>query len=210
MNRRVLQLLVLLSTLAPTAALADRREFYLTLSLEPQLSRFTEPISGASQASSLGGGATLAAYYGLTNALHLGGAVRFSLTRDVPFSNANIVLPGGAPSHGTVYEDRLGFGATALAAYRVDTGRAFAPVGRLELGFASLSYKNIQHAPAGATYAVEFPGSHELVLEARAGLSGEYRFGDHFVTAVGLQVTVHPGSISPWEVGLPFTLGWAW
>ena len=201
---------VFLSALAPGGARADHRDLYLTLTLEPQISRLTDPIAAVAQSANLGGGAMLSAYYGFTNALHAGIDLHFNAARNASFDNVHLTLQDGSPSQGVVYEDRYGYGANALVAYRFDTGHGLAPVARGEVGFASLSYSKVQHTPTGQPYTLDFPSSHQFVLELRAALLAEYRLGDHFVTSFGLAFTDRPNSLNPWDVSFPLTVGYIW
>jgi hypothetical protein len=209
--RRTVAVTVLLILAAiPVTARADRRELYVLVTVEPQLGWYTEPLAGHVSATQPGVGAALSAYYGLTHRLHVGADLHLSAARDVSFPSATVSLSDGTPSTGTVYANPTSIGANALFVYRHDTGYNLAPMARVEIGFASVNYTNIQQTPTGPSYFFSFPDSSELVLELRGALLAEYRITNHFVASAGLAVTGHPKGRAPWSVSLPLTAGWVW
>ena len=200
-------LLALALGLPPTAALADEREVYTLLEAGPSLVALDDPAGGLIRASSPGLNAQLSAYYGLSNAFHLGGFARFVVARDVAFAGVAPRLPDGSAPVGTFYEDAYQFGAGALVAYRLDTGYDFAPVGRLELGAAYLNYARLQHVPTGKDFGLSFPTVGEFAFGGRAVLALEYRISNHLVASVGLGARYNFNALTVWQLDLPLSFG---
>lgn len=196
--------------LAPSLAHADRRELYTSAEISPQLFHLTDPIAEKATTTLLAPGVALSVAYGLTNALHVGGALHFSMGTNASFNPSQVILSDGSPSDGVTYEDLVAVGATAFALYRFDTGTRLAPLLQADLGLTSISYTKVAHIPTGSSFAIGFPDVSETVLELRASARAEYRFSDHLVASGGIGAIVNPGALRSWALYLPFTFGWIW
>ncbi len=206
---RSLALAVLLVLGARTVR-ADERELYTLLQISPQILHFTEPTTGQGSSTLSGMGGSLVLYYGLSDTIHVGGALHYATTSNASFTPVRVTLPDGASSTGAVYADARSIAATGVAAFHYDTGRHLAPLIQLEAGFASISYRNVSHMPSGAAYAVTLPDTTESALDLRASVRLEYRFVQHFVAGVGPAFVWNPGTHNPWALLVPITIGWIW
>jgi hypothetical protein len=207
--RAVLGMIVLLGTIAPGDARADRHELYTLLGYQPGVSRFRSPAGGDAAIASYAGAFDLTAYYGLSNTFHLGGRLRFSRTSDVRFEAIDVPAVDGTPTRGDVFADHLGFGFGALALYRVDTGYSLAPVFELEGGFTIHDYGNVVHVPTVAAYRTALPGISETVVHGSGTAILEYRFRNYWLASAGVGVQVEDGRV-PWSVFVPFRVGRIW
>ncbi len=203
-----LALLALL--VGPSLANADQRELYTSLEVAPYVLNLKDPISERSTTTALAPGASLSVAYGITNTIHVGAALHFSMASNATFKSAQIVLSDGTPSTGTLYENVTVMGGSAFALYRFDTGTRLSPLVQADVGVASLSYSNILYVPSSASYGVGSPNITEFVLELRASARAEYRFGDHLVAGVGAGIVVSPGALRPWAIYFPINVGWIW
>jgi hypothetical protein len=197
--------------LVPGGARADREELYALVEVSPLLMRLDTPVAASTASTSATGiaaGATV--YYGLTNTLHVGGAVHYETTRNASFNGTTVTLNGGTSSHGTLYEDTRAISLTMVGAYRFDLGPRLVPVAQLEMGVASLSYSNIAHFDGSTGVAFPYPDRSQTVLEVRGQLRAEYRYGDHLVAGAGIGAVVRPGALNPWSIYLPVSVGYVW
>lgn len=203
--------LVVTIFLAPRDARADRQELYALVEVAPLFMRLDTPVAATTASTSAVGisaGATV--YYGLTNTLHVGGAVHYQATRNASFKGMTVTLNGGTSSHGALYEDTSAISLTMVGAYRVDLGPRLVPVAQLELGVASVSYSNIAHFDGSTGVAFPYPNNSETVLEVRGQVRAEYRYEDHFVVGAGIGAVVRPGALNPWSLYLPVSVGYIW
>lgn len=203
-------LAVLAALVVPSLALADRRELYTSIEVAPGLVRVSDPVTEryTTSAGVIGGSITVA--YGVTNELHIGGALHYAQGSDIAFRGSTVVLTNGTQSTGTVYMDVRSMGATLLAQYRFHLRTRMVPFVQAEVGLTSLSYENVVHVPSAASYGVPFPNVTEVALEVRAGAGLEYRFGDSVVASVALQAVVTPGALQTAGLQIPVSLGWIW
>lgn len=197
-------------SLLPAAARADRREGYVLVSVEPVLLHATDAYDSAGAGTAPAGSLAVTAYYGITNTLHVGAAVRTTAARDVRVSRMSAPLADGTRPSGTLYEDLLGVSVGAVALYRVDTGYRTAPTLSVEAGFGSYSYSRRAHAPNGATYSVPVPSVSYLAPYLRPAIGLEYRMSDRLVAGVAVAVELAPGAHKPWALGVPFSFGLIW
>jgi hypothetical protein len=203
---RFLSSLTLVALLAlPSAAHADRRDLYTSLEVSPQLLRLDAPLSPTPSVFAPAVEAGVVAYYGLTNSIHVGAALRYAYAQDASFNSAVV---GG--QSGTTYENFSSISAALVAAYRFDLGRRLAPIAQLEVGFASLNYTAIAQVPDAAPYSMAYPDYSETRLEVRILGRAEYQLTDHLVASAGVGVILHPGGLNPWTATLPLTFGWIW
>jgi hypothetical protein len=207
---RVRSIVLLAVLFASGAARADRKEVYTVLGYQAGASHYLLPATGSGSVTSYAGALDASAYYGLTNALHVGGRVRVTSSSDVHFSGTTVILSDGSQSTGDVYDDHRALGVGALALYRVDTGSALAPVIELEGGFTIHEYRRIAHVPGGAAYAIPLASVSELVLHGAGALLFEYRLGKRWMFATGVGVHVEAGGLTPWSVIAPFRIGFIW
>lgn len=211
MNARVLTLAIALLVLtAPQAARADRRELYTFVALEPQLTSFTEPVAASASATLFTPAIEIGAFYGLTNTVHLGGVLRLSQASDLRVDDSHVILPDGTPADGSVYFNHLAIGIGALAYYRFDSGRSFAPALEAELGFTSHDYSLVAFGPAGQNFTLAYPSVSEFRLHLRATAMAEYRFTNHIHASAGVGFSAEPGGLAPWQVVIPLRFAWIW
>lgn len=204
------QLIGLLVLVAASPVWADQGELYAQVSAAPVLSSFDDPAGGSASALRLGLGTQVAAFYGLTDTLHLGASLRFGGARDVAFSGLRVRLADGSQPLGTLYEDAYVLGAGALAHYRLDTGENWAPFAQLELGAVYHRYARLQHVPEGTTLSANFPEVGEWALSGRATVGLEYRFADRFFASLALGVRRNLNALTVWQVELPASAGIIW
>jgi len=196
--------------LAAVPARADRDEIYAVFGYEAGATRYDLPANGSGSATGYAGALDLAVYYGLTNAVHLGGWVRASSSSDVHFSGVRVTLPDGSKSPGDLYEDHRSFGLGTLGLYRIDTGYKLAPLLELEAGFTTHQYRRIAHVPAGVAFTIAMPDVSETVLHGAAALLLEYRFANRWIAASSVRVQAENGGLTPWSLSVPFRLGVIW
>jgi len=208
--RRQLAAALLALLLGPSGARADRRELYTVLGLEPQLTRFSEPLAASADAMRFTPALELAAFYGLTNSLHVGAALRLSQSRGLEIRNADVFLPDHSPSSGSVSFDHRSIGFGVLGYYRLDTGRSIAPGLAVEAGFASHAYSAVNHSPTGASFGIPYPSTSEFRPYLRATLGAEYRCMDHLYASLAVGASFEPGGLAAWQLVLPLRVGWIW
>ena len=202
---------LVVALLVPPAARADREEFYTLVEVSPLFMRLETPVAATTantSATGIAAGATI--YYGLTNTLHVGGAVHYEVTRNASFEGTTVTLNGGTSSHGTLYEDTSAISLTMVGAYRFDLGPHLVPVAQLEMGVASLSYSNIAHFDGSTGVAFPYADRSQAVVEIRGQLRAEYRYGDHWAAGAGIGAVIHPGALNPWSLYLPVSVGYVW
>lgn len=195
---RMLRTLVIiaLASLAPCHARADHREVYAQLAFTPGLLVARAPTTQSSAARPALGGEVLA-YYGLTNAIHVGAALQTASASNLSFTTET----------GTLYADLLDLSACALLVYRLDTGFTFAPVARLELGVAHDRFTRAQVLYQG--FSTPTGDVVETSFTAGASVALEYRFGDHIIASAGFHARRNFGRVG-WSLGVPFSVGLIW
>lgn len=203
-------LALLLAFSAPSVALADRKELYTVLNVESSNHHFKDPVHGDSSSNAWGAGLGLASYYGLTNTLHFGGALRVSRAKNVAFDGVTLISGAGTSNTGRLYADTLSFQLGALALYRLDTGHALAPALSFESGVVRRTYSNIGLTPDGASYSLRQANNDETLLYVRAALTLEYRFWERFVASAGVAGQLEPGGLMPWQISIPVNVGLIW
>ena len=203
-------IVLLVALFAAGAARADYTEVYTVLGYRAGVSHYLLPAAGSGSVTGYAGALDVSAYYGLTNALHVGGRVQLSSSSDVHFSGTTVRLSDGSQSTGDVYDDHRALGVGALALYRVDTGPTLAPVIDFEGGFTTHEYRRIAHVPGGASYTVSLASVSETVLHGAGTLLLEYRLTNRWIAATGVGVQVELGGLTPWSVFVPFRVGCIW
>ena len=197
--------------LLPGAARADERDLYVLLHGGPAFLRLTDPVEGTATTSSPAGSLGLTSYYGLSDTLHLGLSLSGTKRSGVKYPGLAVVLENGTRPEGDFYEDHLRLGAAALAHYRFNTGRSWAPFAQLELGGAQVRRTNLQEyvtgtrryaAPAGDT------STTQLVPVAAAQLGLELRFLNNWSASVGLQAGTSLGSQKALQIHVPLSIGY--
>lgn len=178
--------LALAVALHGAAAQADRRELYLELEAGLAVQWLADAPTAQSSATALGPELQLHVFYGITNALHVGGYARGVFAPDAAFPHTTPALEDGSTPTGTVYANLLGAGAGVLGRWRFDTGYAFAPFLQLELGVAWTRFLAQQLIPDGKDFGIDLPTADVLGLDARALAGVEYRLGDRFLVALHL------------------------
>lgn len=205
---RIFVISVLLA--APAAASADDQELYTLLQLEPVSHHVTDPVRGEVEANAWGAGLALSGYYGLTNTIHVGGALRVARAKNVPFEDVSVISSSGTRNTGRLYADTQSFAIGGLALYRLDTGRAMAPTLSAEAGVLRRSYTNVALTPAGASYGLPVDDNSETLLYGRLTLSLEYRFWERWLASVGVAGQLEPGGLQPWQLSVPVNVGLIW
>ncbi len=209
MHLRTLLILATCGLVAPVAARADKKELYAVLGYESGANHYNVPAAGVGAVTTYAGAIDLASYYGLTNAVHVGGRLRVSSSSDVHFTNTTLTLPDGTKSQGDVYSDHRALGLGALVLYRLDVG-ALAPVFELEAGFTSHQYRNVIRIPANASYSRPLDDVSETVFHGSGTVLVEYRLGNRWMVATGVGGQVEPHGLTPWSVFVPFRVGRVW
>jgi hypothetical protein len=199
-----------LTLLAAGRARADHKEIYTVLGFDAGVNRYNLPANGSGSTTAYAGALDLSVYYGLTNALHVGGRLRVSSTSNIHFSGVTLTMPDGGQSVGDVYADHRSIGLGALALYRVDTGRALAPLVEVEAGFTAHEYRRIEHVPAGVAYKIELPNASQTALHGSLAALLEYRFANRWVAMAGLTAQAESGNLQPWSLSVPLRLGMIW
>lgn len=199
-----------LFALVPGIAQADRKELYVALGLEPALMHTNDAYDTRASGNTTRGALALTAYYGLTNTLHVGAALRSTMAKDIHVSPIAVQLPDGTRPTGTLYEDLFAVSLGAVAHYRVDTGYRTAPTLSLEAGLASYSYTNRIHSPNNAGYAFTVRSTSDTAPYVRPAVGVEYRATDRVVVAVSVAAELAPGVHQPWAIGIPFNVGLIW
>jgi hypothetical protein len=210
MRRLVALLSFCFSALAPTSALADRGEIYALLEFEPAVIHFKDPVLLEKETTQLAGAVGITGYFGLTNTIHLGGAVRVSMAKDIEFDGITLTSPGGVTSTGSVYADQLSFSIGAVGLYRFDTGSKFAPLLGLEGGVIHHRYSNVAQYPDGGSYGISQADNSETRPYGRASLALEYRFASRWAASAGVAAQYEPESMSPWQFAFPMRVGFIW
>jgi hypothetical protein len=201
---------VAVALLAAGQARADRKERYAVLGLDAGVNRYNLPASGTGSTTALAGALDLSVYYGLTNALHVGGRLRLSSTSSIHCSGVRLTMPDGSQSVGDVYVDHRSIGLGALALYRVDTGFALAPLFEVEAGFTAHEYRRIEHVPTGVAYKIELPNASQTALRGSLAALLEYRFANRWVAIAGITAQVESGNLQPWSLSVPLRVGVIW
>lgn len=193
----------------PSAAYGDRRELYTTLSLEPGWALSGDPLSGEGVTGAPAIGVNAAAYYGLSNTVHLGAVVRLGYSRDFTYDRLNVVLPDGTSSRGRLFYNRSQVGFSALGRYRFDTGGRWAPVMWLEVGLVHEAASGIEHIPQGSSFGIFFADRRETALSCRSGIELEYRLSERWVLGLGAAIAGSPGRQEV-QMALPAKVGVVW
>lgn len=205
---RYLFLLALLLVSLP--ARADRRELYTLLEVTPGRGFFSSPFDGAPPATNFSAGAQLITCYGLTHSLHIGAALGFSGGLNTAYRRMTLPLEDGSRPMGDLFENFFSATTAAVLAWRLDTGYPFAPLARVELGGAFLSYPHGEFFPDHTRLALALPARSELVPTARLVAAVEYRFADRWVTSIGLSARRNFGGRTPWLLAVPLSVGAIW
>ena len=198
-------LLAAATLLASPAAQADGRELYTLVEAAPAVVVLNDIPTGKATTTRVGFTGGVAAYYGLTNSLHVGLGARVTLANDASFPNLTV----SQEPAGTFYENMLGVGADAVVAYRLDTGGPLAPVCRLQIGAAYHLY-SAQQLVLDPQHAVPYPDLGQLVAGAQVSVALEYRLGDRIVGSAGLAARYNFSGASPFQFSLPVTVGVVW
>ena len=202
---------VLAALFIATSARADYEELYTLVGYQAGVTRYRVPAAGSAEGTSYAGALDLTAYYGLTNAVHVGGRLRVTRTSDLRFSGATLTTQDGSHSTGDVFDDHLGIGVGALVLYRVNTG-AFAPLLEFEGGVAHHAYRNailVLRDGSGSQSAVPLANVGETVPYAAATVLLEYRFRDQWIVVAGAGAQV-AGGLAPWSLFVPLRVGRIW
>jgi len=208
---RLSKALLLGSLLIAGNARADRSELYTVIGYEAGTNRYLMPAAGSGSTTSYASAVDASAYYGLSNSLHVGGRVRLASNVDAHFSGVTVTLPDGSQSTGDVYSNHFGLGIGGLVLYRMDTGRAVAPVFEVEGGLTIHKYHDIILIPSGTQYSIPLGNVSEFVLHGSGAVLVEYRFRNLWTLSTGVGVEVEPsGGLLPWSVFVPFRLGRIW
>jgi hypothetical protein len=201
--------LLLVGVLGAGSARADKDEVYMLVGYEGGVSRYRLPAAGEGSVNGYGGAVDATAYYGWSNALHVGGRIRGTSSSDVHFGGASVTVPDGRTSAGDVYVDHRALGLGALVLFRFSAGYSVVPALELEAGFAVHQYRNIIHVPAGASVSLPLSNVTQTVAHGSATLLLEYRFKNHWVVASGAGVQLEEG-LAPWSVFVPVRMGRIW
>lgn len=201
---------LLAALLAAGPARADRKEVYTLLGLGAGVSRYNVPASGSGTTSAFAGALDVSVYYGLTNALHLGGRLRVTSTSNVHFESARVTMADGSQSVGSVFADHRAISLGVFGLYRFDTGLAFAPVLEFEAGLATHQYRRIEHIPAGAGFKYGLGSKSQSALYGAGAVLLEYRFANRWVAMTGLSVRAETADLQPWSLSVPLRVGVVW
>ena len=200
-----------LATLAAGRAHADRQELYTVIAYDPGGSRFRLPVKGSSSdVTKFTNGLDAAAYYGLSNRLHIGARIRASRTSNVQFSGTSLRMKDGSLSQGDVFMDHWALGLGTLVVYRIDTRSALAPLLEMEGGVMTHRYGRIVHIPAGVSYSVPQGDVSSTAAYGSAAVMLEYRFRNRWVAATGISAQREASGFVPWTVSVPIRLGHIW
>jgi hypothetical protein len=178
-------------------ALADEGEGYAELAFAPAILVAGAPTGDPATGTRPLLGAELLAYYGLTHTLHLGLDLGVGYASDLRFATAA----------GLLYSNVLTAAASGLIAYRLDTGSAWAPVGRIEAGLAYARYSGSQYYHQ--SYATPASDSTELAFALGVAVAAEYRLGDHLVGSLGVHARRSFGRVA-WSIAVPLSFGLIW
>ena len=203
-------LFALLLAARPLPARADRGETYAILSFEPGAAGYSDPSLGRASSTRFGGGFGALGYYGLTNAIHVGGAVRYAASSGLSFSPTAATLPGGPTYPGTLVASAQAFSASALILYRLDTGYHLAPVLAGEAGYTAQSLHDVALVPQGTNYGIPLSSRTDSAPFARASALLEWRFANRFVSLAGVAVTRTGLQSAPWQCTFPMMVGMIW
>jgi hypothetical protein len=204
--------IALLAALAASArpSRADSREVYALASLVPGVASVREP--GAAGAPRFSAALELTALYGLTNELHLGGALRLGGLKNAALSPASAMLPDGSLLAGTLYEDSLQLGVSLSVAYRFDLGPRWAPVLRLDAGLSYRSYpaRSLVSDASGPSppLSAPLPAEQSLNPALRIALLLQRRLGDELAVEAGVALRTEPGPRGALLLEFPLTVCW--
>src|SRR5690349_18105610 len=202
-------IILLVGVFSAASARADKDEVYTLIGYEGGVTRYRVPAAGDGSVDSYAGALDVTAYYGWSNALHIGARIRASSSSDVVFGGASVTVPDGRTSTGNVYSDHRALALGAAALYRFAAGYPVVPALELEGGFTVHQYRNIIHVPAGASFFVPLSNMSQAVLHGSATLLLEYRFKNRWVVASGAGVQLE-GGLAPWSVFVPVRVGRIW
>ncbi|BDG08627.1 hypothetical protein [Anaeromyxobacter paludicola] len=203
-------LLAVLAMLRPVPAHADRGETYALLSVEPGVAGFSDPSLGRASSTQFRSELGLVGYYGLTNALHVGAAVRYATSSGLSFSPSAAGLPGGPTYPGTLVATDQAFSASALALYRFDSGYHLAPVLAGEVGYTTQSLHDVALVPQGTSYGIPLSSRTDSAPFARVSALVEWRFANRWVSIAGVAVMRTGLQSAPWQCTFPIMVGMIW
>jgi hypothetical protein len=201
--------LLLVGVLGAGSARADKDEVYTLVGFDGGINRYRLPAAGEGSVNGYGGAVDVTAYYGWSNALHVGGRIRGTSSSDIHFGGASVPLPDGRTSAGDVYVDHRALGLGALALFRFSAGYSVVPALELEAGFTVHQYRNMIHVPAGASASLPLSDVTQTVAHGSATLLLEYRFKNQWVVSSGAGVQLE-GGLAPWSVFVPVRVGRIW
>jgi len=208
MQRRVLAAMVLVLGFE---ARADRREIYTMVAIEPGVASAHAPVQPPGTSSHVACGAQLAAFYGVTNSIHVGAALSFNYAPNFRYGNVSRRLEDGSSTPvGTYFQNGMTVGLGALAQYRFDTGFALAPIARLEVGLNFAQLVGAQLQPDGRDFGIDFAAEGRAVFAARGLVGVEWRVSERWVGSVGIGYRRNFGGSVPWEISVPLGIGLVW
>jgi hypothetical protein len=199
--------LLLLLTLAPTAAFADRRELYLEAAGGPAFVQLRALGAAGYAPAQAGPAATVSAYYGFTNAFHVGGGAYFATMRDIHVTGAQL---SANDFTGDVWTDWIGAGLSAFALYRYDTGLPWAPFLRLELAAGVNRFSRLALIPDSLAYYEPSPDRWELAIGARAALGLEIRLSDRWAVNIAAALRAAAVGHSGISLEVPLAIAYVW
>lgn len=204
---RRLPWILLLALCSSAPALADRRELYVEAAAGPALTQLRQLGAPGFAPARTGPFATLSTYYGLTNALHVGGGIYFATARDFHVAGAQL-----SPTDftGDLWTDWLGAGTSAFAVYRLDTGSPLAPFLRLELSAGVNRFSRLALIPDGRSYYEPYLDRWELALGGRAVFGLELRLADSWVVTVAAAGRAAPVGHSGVGFEVPVAVAYVW
>ena len=198
------------AALTPSAARADARELYTLLGYQGGVSHYRLAATSDAAVTSYSGAFDLTVYYGVWNALHLGGRLRLSSNSDVPFRSAEVTDPNGSRSRGDVFLDHRALGVGGVAVYRVDSGFALAPVFELGAGLTVHQVRNVAQVRPDGTSTVPLNGSSNVAMYGSGALLLEYRWRDRWLASAGVTVQAETAGPTPWSFFFPLRVGYIW
>jgi hypothetical protein len=196
--------------LLPLTAWADRRDLYTQLALGPTLltvEDHTHAGARASQAAILAEGVIS---YGLTHTFQVGGLLHGTATWNAAIPRTSRLLPDGTGLEGTLYLDSWSVGVGPLVAWRLDTGRAIAPLVRMEVGAVYRRYRRVEFVPTDPGVALAQPSWSEVALGGRVMVGVELRCADHLSATLGVGLRHTFGASIPWQLDVPIAAGLIW
>jgi hypothetical protein len=208
--RVLARLAALLLLVIGTKSHADRRELYTLVSAGPAWISLDDPLTGTATTQQLGGFAGVLAYFGLTEALSVGGHLRLSGTQGVTFPGVLLHDPAAPDLSVTESLDHFAISATALVQFRLDTGFPLAPFVRVEGGGVLNRFVNLADNPDRTTLHRPYPALTELVPLVRGTLGLEYRFSEHWLLSLGVSYGRSYQTFSRWQLEVPLSFGFIW